>query len=327
MTGSMSTSQLKTGSDGLQNAASLASQGKGKKRERVEQSSDPVKRERLAKMGDGDSGRYSSESSLKLEIAKVVEKGPLVDTEGVDKLVHVMLIEINERKIDLTARTMLTNVIVGTEKPDCLSRFVQIRGLSILDDWLQDVHKGKTDDSSGVKHNDKLAEEFLLVLLRALDKLPVNLPALQMCNIGKLVNHLRTHKKLEIQKKARSLVDTWKRRVEAEMNMNDAKMGSVPFKSLDSTSVGPLAPEATSSAGLERVKSFEETGKSLLVKDTGTLKRKQDAVIPYVFGEDTTFRMHFHAAAINVSGFIEEELDGLSGNRHRVSESQTRYRI
>ncbi|OWM90481.1 hypothetical protein CDL15_Pgr014784 [Punica granatum] len=226
MTGSMSTSQLKTGSEGLQNAASLASQGKGKKRERVDQSSDPVKRERLAKMGDGDPGRYSSDSFLKSEIAKVVEKGPLVDTEGVDKLVHAMLIEISERKIDLTARTMLTNVIVGTEKPDCLSRFVQIRGLSILDDWLQDVHKGKTDDSSGVKDNDKLAEEFLLVLLRALDKLPVNLPALQMCNIGKSVNHLRTHKNLEIQKKARSLVDTWKKRVEAEMNMNDAKMGS-----------------------------------------------------------------------------------------------------
>lgn len=37
------------------------------------------------------------------------------------------------------------------------------------------------------------------------------------------MNHLRTHKNLEIQKKARSLVDTWKKRVEAEMN---AKSGS-----------------------------------------------------------------------------------------------------
>ncbi|KAG2411243.1 hypothetical protein I3760_Q018200 [Carya illinoinensis] len=76
------------------------------------------------------------------------------------------------------------------------------------------------------KDGDKSVEEFLLVLLRALDKLPVNLQALQMCNIGKSVNHLRTHKNLEIQKKARSLVDTWKKRVEAEMNINDSRSGS-----------------------------------------------------------------------------------------------------
>ncbi|URD87946.1 BAH domain, partial [Musa troglodytarum] len=58
----------------------------------------------------------------------------------------------------------------------------------------------------------------------ALDKLPVNLNALQTCNIGKSVNNLRTHKNLEIQKKARSLVDTWKKRVNAEISKtNDAK--------------------------------------------------------------------------------------------------------
>ncbi|WJZ97425.1 hypothetical protein VitviT2T_016030 [Vitis vinifera] len=77
------------------------------------------------------------------------------------------------------------------------------------------VHKGKIGDVSSPKDGDKSAEESLLVLLHALDKLPVNLQALQMCNIGKSVNHLRTHKNLEIQKKARNLADTWKKRVEA----------------------------------------------------------------------------------------------------------------
>ncbi|XP_031373534.1 uncharacterized protein LOC116188369 isoform X1 [Punica granatum] len=242
-------SHLKPGADGLQNNASLPSQSKGKKRERQDQGTELVKRERSSKMGDGDSGRSSSESSLKSEIAKVVEKGPLVDTEGVDRLVQAMFFEINERKIDLSARTMLTSIIVATEKSDCLSRFVQIRGLSILDDWLQDVHKGKTGDSSGLKDNDKVAEEFLLVLLRALDKLPVNLPALQMCNIGKSVNHLRTHKNLEIQKKARSLVDTWKKRVEVEMNINDAKMSSNQTVSGSARSRLPEAPHANKNIG------------------------------------------------------------------------------
>ncbi|KAK4800008.1 hypothetical protein SAY86_025373 [Trapa natans] len=224
--GSVSTSHLKSAVDSPQNTTFLQSQSKGKKRERQDQSTDPLRRERSLKMGDGDYGCCSSESTLKSDIAKIVAKGPLVDTEGVDKLVQLMSFETNERKVDFSLRSMMTSVIVTTDKPDCLSRFVQIRGLPILDDWLQDVHKLRTSDSGNPKDNDKMAEEFLLVLFRALEKLPVNLHALQMCNIGKSVNHLRTHKNLEIQKKARSLVDTWKKRVEAEMNMNDAKTGS-----------------------------------------------------------------------------------------------------
>lgn len=217
------TPQLKPSSDSVQNSASIPSQVKGKKRERVDQGSEPVKRERSMKMEDGDSGYGRSESFLKSEIAKITEKGGLVDSEGVEKLVQLMLPERNDKKIDLGGRSVLAGVVAATDKFDCLSRFVQLRGLPVFDEWLQEVHKGKIGDGYSPKDGDKSVEEFLLILLRALDKLPVNLHALQMCNIGKSVNHLRSHKNLEIQKKARSLVDTWKKRVEAEM---DAKSGS-----------------------------------------------------------------------------------------------------
>jgi hypothetical protein len=227
MSGPTSTSQLKVGSDGVQNSASpIPTQVKGKKRERGDQGSEPVKRERTTKLDDGDSVHSRLESNLKSETAKITEKGGLIDSEGVERLVQLMLPDRNEKKIDLSGRSVLVGVIASTDKFDCLSRFVQLRGLSVLDEWLQEVHRGKIGDVSVAKDGDKPVEEFLLVLLRALDKLPVNLNALQMCNIGKSVNHLRTHKNLEIQKKARSLVDTWKKRVEAEMKINDAKSGS-----------------------------------------------------------------------------------------------------
>lgn len=223
MNGPSSASQLKAGPDGVQNSASsFSSQAKGKKRERGDQGSDPVKRERTTKIDDGDSGHCKQESTLKSEIAKITERGWLVDSEGVEKLVQLIR---NEKKIDVAGRSMLASVLAATDKFDCLSRFVQLRGLPVFDEWLQEVHKGKIGDGGGSKDGDKCVEEFLLVLLRALDKLPVNLNALQTCNIGKSVNHLRTHKNLEIQKKARSLVDTWKKRVEAEMKINEAKSG------------------------------------------------------------------------------------------------------
>ena len=228
MSGPTSTSQIKPGSDSsTQNCAtSLPSQVKGKKRERGDQGSEPIKRERPSKTDDGDSGHSRPESVWKSEIAKITERGGLVDSEGVERLVQLMQPERAEKKIDLIGRSILAGVIAATEKYDCLGRFVQLRGLPVLDEWLQEAHKGKIGDGSSPKDSDKSVEEFLLVLLRALDKLPVNLQALQMCNIGKSVNHLRSHKNLEIQKKARSLVDTWKKRVEAEMNINDAKSGS-----------------------------------------------------------------------------------------------------
>ncbi|CAJ1946809.1 unnamed protein product [Sphenostylis stenocarpa] len=226
LNGPTSTQSLKSGSDNIQNSSSFGVQGKGKKRERGDQGSDSSKKERLFKIEDGDSGPFRPESMLKSEIAKITDKGGLVDFEGVEKLVQLMQPDSADKKIDLPGRIMLVDVIAFTDRYDCLGWFVQLRGLPVLDEWLQEVHKGKIGDGNVPKESDKSVDDFLLALLRALDKLPVNLHALQTCNVGKSVNHLRTHKNAEIQRKARSLVDTWKRRVEAEMNMNDSKSGS-----------------------------------------------------------------------------------------------------
>lgn len=247
----ISTSQLKPGSDGLQNSVtSIPSQTKGKKRERGDQSSsDPVKRERSLKTDDSDSNIVKTENSLKSEIAKITEKGGLADSESVEKLVQLIQPDRMDKKMDLMSRSMLAGVIAATDRFDCLNRFVQLKGLPVLDEWLQDVNKGRIGDGSGSKDGDKSSEDFLLVLLRALDKLPVNLHALQTSNIGRSVNHLRTHKNLEIQRKARSLVDTWKKRVEAEMNVIDAKSGSTQAASWPSKTRLPDGHGGRSSGG------------------------------------------------------------------------------
>ncbi|KAJ7974519.1 BAH domain-containing protein [Quillaja saponaria] len=226
LNGPPSTPSLKSGSDSVQNSSPFGSQVKGKKRERVDQGSDSCKRERSSKAEDGDSCQFRPDNMLRSEIAKITDKGGLVDFEGVEKLVQLMQPDSADKKIDLAGRIMLVDVIAFTDRFDCLGWFVQLRGLPVLDEWLQEAHKGKIGDSSSPKESDKSVEEFLLALLRALDKLPVNLHALQTCNVGKSVNHLRTHRNSEIQKKARSLVDTWKKRVEAEMNITDPKSGS-----------------------------------------------------------------------------------------------------
>ncbi|KAI3503406.1 hypothetical protein L1887_31847 [Cichorium endivia] len=224
--------QLKPSSDNVQNSSSsISSHAKSKKRDHGVHKS---------KVDDADSGQTKPEHIIKTEISKITDKGGLVDYQGVEKLIQLMRPENTDKKLDLSSRTFLVDVLSVTEKFDFLGRFVQLRGLSILDEWLQEIHKGKIGDGSP-KENDKSVEDFLFSLLRALDRLPVNLHALQTCNVGKSVNHLRSHKNQEIQKKARSLVSTWKRRVEAEMTMIETKSstsrgGSWPSRRSTSTS-------------------------------------------------------------------------------------------
>ncbi|XP_018686011.2 uncharacterized protein LOC103996233 isoform X3 [Musa acuminata AAA Group] len=207
---------------------------------------------------------------VKTEIVKITEKGRLVSSKGVDKLLNLMQLHRSERKIDASVRILVADVIAATDRYDCLGRFVQLNGVPILDDWLQEVYKWKTSDGSSPKECDKAIEELILALLRALDKLPVNLNALQSCNIGKSVNHLRNHKNPEIQKKARSLIDTWKKRVDAEITkINDAKSitssqpvwqvkpescdvsKSITPASIVDVSKDPLCKAATNTGGVE----------------------------------------------------------------------------
>ncbi|XP_009403276.2 uncharacterized protein LOC103986874 isoform X2 [Musa acuminata AAA Group] len=205
---------------------------KGKRKDRSDQGTEHIKRERsFPKPDDGDSASFKCENMIKAEIVKITEKGGLVTTEGVEKLLNLMQLDRTEKKIDVAGRVLVADVIAATDRYDCLGRFVQLRGVPILDDWLQEVRKPKAGDGSSPKESDKAVEELLLALLRALAKLPVNLNALQTCNIGKSVNNLRNHKNSEIQKKARSLIDIWKKRVDAEITKTD-----------DAKSVAPSQP-------------------------------------------------------------------------------------
>lgn len=241
LNGPSSSQQLKSGSDSSQNMGTgspsfPSSQPKGKKRERSDQIVEPANKRELrerstsvnAKSDDADPASFKFDS-MKAEIAKMTEKGGLVDTEAVDKLVSLIQMDRTQRKLDLAARVMLADVIAATNQDECLDRFVQLKGVPVLDDWLQEAQKAgkQSGDSGSPKVGDsgnKLIEDLLLALLRALDKLPVNLNALRTCNIGKSVNQMKNHKNIDVQRKARYLVDTWKKRVDAEMKNNEGKI-------------------------------------------------------------------------------------------------------
>uniref|UniRef100_A0ACD5YYT3 Uncharacterized protein n=2 Tax=Avena sativa TaxID=4498 RepID=A0ACD5YYT3_AVESA len=250
--------QLKAGSDGAQNCGPA----KGKKRDRGEQGIDPAKRDRDCplKVDDSEPGNVKRDNT-KSEIAEITEKDGLPHAEAVEKLVNFMQLDQIERKMDFAGRVRLADIIAATESPDCLSRFMQLRGLPVLNDWLQETHKGRSGEGSSPKETDKPIEELILALLRALAKLPISLAALQSCSIGKSVNHLRSYKNPEIQRKAKCLVDSWKKRVDAEMKSTDAK----PVVSGQAVSwSGKVGFPEVSSAGNGRSGSSEPSPKNTM---------------------------------------------------------------
>jgi hypothetical protein len=177
------------------------------------------------------------EQSMKLdEIATILNKdGGLLNVGVVKHLVPLMPNDPQEgiggRKLTpdvvVACRNMLVGVIVATENAECLNQFVHLGGLCLSNDWLQEVHKCKVGEVGNPKEYDKGVEDLLPTFLRALDKLLVDFKALKTYSVDKSVNHLRSHKNLDIQKKARKLVDVSKKRVDVEMKASgEAKPSS-----------------------------------------------------------------------------------------------------
>ncbi|XP_024527470.1 uncharacterized protein LOC112345293 [Selaginella moellendorffii] len=202
--------------DASQNAGGSLTPNKSKKRERIESSNEANKRERSVNLEDGD-----SKSDQTVEEFGGIDKDGLTSVAGVEKLVTAMQQDRSDgsKKPAYCAnkRTVLSAAILATENHEYLDRFVQLGGVALFHEWLQEAYKGKSGDGESPREAIKGVEELLLTILSALEKLPVDLQALR-CQVGKSVNNLKSHKNLEIKEKARKLVETWKKRVGDEMN-------------------------------------------------------------------------------------------------------------
>lgn len=262
--------QMKSSSEKMQNGSFLF-QEKRKKKECADQNIDPAKRECSSKVGDSRAGHVKLGRAVRpVEIANITDKyGGLENSAGVEHLIHIMQEHVDDsakKGTDLTSwRTMLVEVIANTNRDDCLNQFVQIGGLLIMDGWLQVAHKGKNNEGGSPKEGDTADDELLLMLLHAFNKLPVDLNALKKSSVGKSVNLLRSHKHSEIKKRAKYLVDTWKKRVAAELNNSDTISGS---------SQGASCPCNQALEGEVHLQCKNEGSAKAVHKDSSTLATK-----------------------------------------------------
>lgn len=182
------------------------------------------KRDRSDRSVDSSSKRKTPKEHQ--EISSLVDKdGGLVNCAGVERLHLLMQQDLNKssRKLKevVSRRTSLAAVIAATVRHDCLNRFVQLGGLPLLNEWLQEAHKGKLGDGGNSNESGRAIDDLILTLLHALEKLPLDFNALKSSNAPKSVKSLRSHTNSKIHRKAKKLIDAWKKRVDAEIKQSE----------------------------------------------------------------------------------------------------------
>ena len=189
------------------------------------------------------------------------------DDSAVNKLLQLMR-EDNKgvsKVADLAEiRKAVAGVVAATQNETCLNRFITQGGLKLLDKWLQDVHKGtqwqsnslsqdgghhkaggsswsSSNETRGTPVSQTLVDEVLLDLLKALARLPIGLEALKSCVVGKSVNQLRSHRNSEVGKRARRLVDAWKKKVDETLAGTSAAPPAAPSTTAVTTSAAAVS--------------------------------------------------------------------------------------
>lgn len=113
--------------------------------------------------------------------------------------------------------------------PGCYKRFIQLKGLEILSDWVKDCKE--TFESSDRPENEIKINELMIKILELCDKLPISVNDLKISKIGKQINKFgKLFHEGSIKTKCEDLVKKWKRMIELLKEENNQKEYSSSYK-------------------------------------------------------------------------------------------------
>ncbi|KAL5986033.1 hypothetical protein ACLOJK_028023 [Asimina triloba] len=149
-------------------------------------------------------------------------KDGLATLARVEELVGIMrTTEYDMKNLGDAARQWSTvaSVLAATDSNDCLDHFIHLGGLRFLNQWLQ------VPQNCGGDVCNSSMDEFISVLLGALQKLPVGGGQSFLSQIGASLKHLFGHKSSKIQEEARALFDSWKQMGDEGMDVDNIQKG------------------------------------------------------------------------------------------------------
>lgn len=112
-------------------------------------------------------------------------------------------------------RLFLLNVLMSTPLSEkaTLTRFVQLQGIEILRDWIEEHRRSTNPDEHAVLNS----------ILSTLNKLTITIEILDRTKVGKKVGALARHSDPAISAKAGSLISKWKKLLAPKEERKTAK--------------------------------------------------------------------------------------------------------
>ena len=145
------------------------------------------------------SKRSAAVAELESQLREMIgPSGGLSETRWVGRLVELMRETANTE-----GREYLLKVVLATPDRPTLTRFIQLGGVELLGQWINDHRKQSSQEDRQVLHT----------MLSCLNKLNISLETMQKTEIGKVVNGLSKHTDSSISAKAASIVAKWKKQV------------------------------------------------------------------------------------------------------------------
>ncbi|XP_009398693.2 uncharacterized protein LOC103983218 isoform X1 [Musa acuminata AAA Group] len=109
----------------------------------------------------------------------------------------------------------VAGVLAATDHKECLNQFLELNGLSLLNQWLQEALNLSVDV------NGIVVEELICSLLTSFERLPIDHKRKSTSGIGITIELLLDHKSIPIKEKARILYAKWELVRNNDMSCHD----------------------------------------------------------------------------------------------------------
>ncbi|KAM9326595.1 serine/threonine-protein phosphatase 1 regulatory subunit 10 [Gastrophryne carolinensis] len=168
------------------------------------------------------------------------QEGEVKAPEGMTKIYNLM----KESK-KMVSRCIYLNIVLQTNAPEILSKFIRAGGYKLLNDWLTYARNN---------NNSPLLHQILLTL----QHLPLTVNHLKMNNTAKLVKQLsKTSEDEELRKLASVLVDDWMNVIRTQSNLIPAEKEKKKKKE-DAKGRSPVADKASEAKAESRMEDLSD---------------------------------------------------------------------
>lgn len=130
---------------------------------------------------------------------------PIEDTKSLEAFLIAM-----KRETKFENKLIMSRVLDRTINQSCLQRFIDLKGLDLLSDWLSQIRdKLEQGNKLDNRHN-----QYIDNLICYINRLPINASDLKYSKIGKKVNNLgKSLTDKSLKHKCENLVNRWKKMI------------------------------------------------------------------------------------------------------------------